>query len=58
MITLSKVALTEEMLKEAFTRYAEIEMQLLPSEDKLEQQYTFSPKFEIKMKKLINKFDE
>jgi hypothetical protein len=54
VVVLSKMILTDEMLKEAFTRYAEMMLQALPSEEELARQHTFSPEFEAKMQKLIN----
>ena len=50
---MSKIELTDKMLKEAFTRYAELMIAALPSEEELAGQHTFSPEFEEKMRRLI-----
>ena len=50
---MSKINLTDELLKEAFTRYAELMIEALPDEKELAGQHTFSPEFEEKMRRLI-----
>jgi len=52
---MSEIILTDEMLKEAFTQYAELWLASLPSEEELAGQWTPSPAFEMKMQKLFDK---
>lgn len=47
--------LTDEILREALLRYSEIEMSKVPNEEDIH--FEFSPEFEEKMQRLIEKVE-